>query len=247
MLLEELLSHISSSPELLLAAGFIVGMMHAFEPDHITAIMTQVRDGRRENHDAGSAVQGLATLKNSLLGVAWGFGHTSMIFLVSLLVFVAALSIPSVLFDGFEFMVGVMLVVLGMLMYRKKMGHTHPHEHENGVVHTHPHEHDVLHMHTHRHYLIGCLHGLAGSGGLIALGAMTQGVSGMLWFVLLFGLGSVIGMMIVSGTLSIPFQMSYGFGRLRKWMQIMTGTITIVIGLGIIYGIVESGRLGDFL
>ena len=250
MFLEEIFGQMSNNIGLLLSAGFLVGLVHAFEPDHMSAMMTQVRNSRKKNSSSVSA--GLvATLRNSLLGAIWGFGHTSMILLVSFLVFVLALNIPSMVFDGFEFVVGVMLVVLGISTYRKKifqLKHSHPHTHENGVIHTHPHEHGHSHSHTHKSYLIGCLHGLAGSGSLVAVSVVTlSDISGVFSFALVFGLGSIIGMMIVSGTLSVPFHLSYRFARLRKCLQIIAEIVTTVIGLVIIHGVVASGKLSTFL
>lgn len=251
MLIEEILGQIGNNVGLLLSAGFLVGLLHAFEPDHMTAMMTQVQNGRAKGTSSSHAGLGPATLRNSLLGAVWGFGHTSMVLLVSSLVFILAFSIPSMVFDGFEFVVGMVLVVLGISMYRKKifqMRHSHPHSHENGIVHSHPHTHGHSHLHTHKSYLIGCLHGLAGSGSLIALSVATIGdVSWMFSFVLVFGLGSIIGMMMVSGTLSIPFHLSYRFARLRRGLQILAGTVTAVIGLEIIYGLATSGKLSAFL
>ena len=242
----EALGQLGTGTGLLLSAGFLVGIMHAFEPDHISAVMTQMQNSRAKKVTASL---GLATLKSSLLGAIWGFGHTSMILLVSFLVFVLAFRIPAAIFDGFELAVGVMLVALGISMYAKKIhpGHSHPHVHENGTVHTHPHGHGGGHLHTHKSYLIGCIHGLAGSGSLIALSAVTLGdIYGVFSFVLVFGLGSIIGMMVASGTLSVPFHLSSGFAKLRRGLQILAGTVTVIIGAVIIHGLV-SGKLTAFL
>lgn len=249
MLLEEILGQVGNNIGLLLSAGFLVGLLHAFEPDHMAAMMTQVQN--RTKKSSASARLGPATLRNSLLGAVWGFGHTSMILLVSALVFILAFSIPSVVFDGFELVVGIVLVALGISMYKREilqMRHSHPHLHENGIIHTHPHKHNRGHSHTHKSYLIGCLHGLAGSGSLIALSVVTIGdISGVFSFALVFGLGSIIGMMVVSGTLSIPFHLSSRFAKLRRYLQILAGTITAVIGLEIIYSIVTSESLSAFM
>lgn len=250
MLLEEILGQVGNNIGLLLSAGLLVGLLHAFEPDHMTAMMTQVQNSRTKKPSVSTGL-GQATMRNSLLGAMWGFGHTSMILLVSILVFILAFSIPSVIFDGFELVVGMVLVALGISMYKRKIPqikHSHPHSHENGIVHTHPHKHSYSHSHTHKSYLIGCLHGLAGSGSLIALSVVTVGnIAGVFSFVLVFGLGSIIGMMIVSGTLSIPFHLSYRFAKLRRFLQILAGTITAVIGLEIIYSLVTSGKLSAFM
>lgn len=222
---------------LLLSTGLLVGIVHAFEPDHMSAVMTQV--GKKHTRIK------LATIKNSLLGAIWGFGHTTTILLVSFLVFVLALNIPSIIFDGFEFLVGVMLIILGISMYKKffQMKHTHPHEHD-GIIHTHPHEHNQNHTHTHRSYLIGCLHGLAGSGSLIALTAATiNDISEIFLVLLVFGLGSILGMAIISGTLSIPFR----FSKVRKYLQIIVGAITVLVGANIIYGLVNNSQILDII
>lgn len=256
MFLEEMLGQVSNNVGLLLSAGFLVGLLHAFEPDHMTAMMTQVRTSGvgRWRAPPAKAPAGLrpAVLRSSLLGAFWGFGHTSMVLLVSFLVFVFALSIPPAVFGGFELVVGVMLVVLGVSVYGKRAfrqgWHSHPHAHENGVVHAHSHEHGRGHSHTHRPYLIGCLHGLAGSGSLVAASAVTLGdVSGVLWFVMVFGIGSIAGMAAVSGTLSIPFVLSRSLARLRRGLQILAGTVTVAVGLWIIHGIAASGKLSAFL
>ncbi len=243
----ETLGQLGNSTGLLLSAGFLVGLLHAFEPDHISAVMIQMQNSKGKKAPVSFR---LATLRNSLLGAIWGFGHTSMILLVSFLVFVLAFKIPSVIFDGFELAVGVMLVALGISMYKKKihLGHSHPHVHENGPIHTHPHRHGDSHSHTHKSYLIGCIHGLAGSGSLIAVSAVTLGdMYGVFSFVLVFGLGSIIGMMVASSTLSVPLRLVSRVTKLRKGLQIMTGTITVIIGTIIIHGLLSSGKLSAFL
>ena len=245
----EVLGQLGGNMGLLLSAGFVVGLLHAFEPDHVTAMLTQVRGGG--GGGPASARLRLATVRNSLLGALWGFGHTSMILLVSILVFVLALGIPSAVFDGFELAVGAVLVALGVSMYWRRgvlrLGHSHPHAHEDGLVHTHPHGHDRSHMHTHRSYLIGCLHGLAGSGGLVAINAAAlNDFSGVLTFAMVFGAGSIIGMALVSGTLSVPFLLSDRLPRLKRCLQVLAGTVTVAIGLEIIHGLAVSGRLPVF-
>lgn len=244
---EGILTGAGGNVGLLVSAGFLVGIVHAFEPDHVAAMLSRVQ-GRRAA-DQGPAALRTATLRSSLLGAVWGFGHTSTILLFSLLVFVLALNIPSAVFDGFELAVGVMLVVLGASMYyRRRAGgaaaHSHPHTHPDGTAHTHAHRHGDGHAHTHKSYIIGCIHGLAGSGGLIAVAATTlSDVSGVLSFVLVFGIGSMVGMSVASGALSVPFLLSAGFVRIRRVLQAAAAAITVIIGLAVIYGIVTSGGM----
>ena len=124
--------------------------------------------------------------------------------------------------------------------------HTHPHSHAGGTVHTHPHSHDgegSSHRHGHRSYLIGCVHGLAGSGGLIALGASAMGsMEAGIAMVLAFGAGSVAGMMLASGTLSLPFAFASRLDRARRAMRIGVGVASVAFGIAIVSG-VAAGAL----
>ena len=128
--------------------------------------------------------------------------------------------------------------------------HTHPHSHAGGTVHTHPHSHDGgggdwggAHRHGHRSYLIGCVHGLAGSGGLIALGASAMGsMEAGIAMVLAFGAGSVAGMMLASGTLSLPFAFAARLDRAKRAMRAGIGIASMAIGVAIVAG-VAAGAL----
>ena len=124
--------------------------------------------------------------------------------------------------------------------------HTHPHTHAGGTVHTHPHTHDGeggSHRHGHRSYLIGCVHGLAGSGGMVALGASAMGsMEAGIAMVLAFGAGSVAGMMLASGTLSLPFAFAARLDRARRAMRIGVGVASVSIGIAIVSG-VAAGAL----
>ena len=124
--------------------------------------------------------------------------------------------------------------------------HTHPHTHAGGTVHTHPHTHDGgggSHRHGHRSYLIGCVHGLAGSGGMVALGASAMGsMEAGIAMILAFGAGSVAGMMLASGTLSLPFAFAARLDRARRAMRIGVGVASVAIGIAIVSG-VAAGAL----
>ena len=126
--------------------------------------------------------------------------------------------------------------------------HTHPHSHAGGTVHTHPHSHDGCegsgaHRHGHRSYLIGCVHGLAGSGGMVALGASAMGsMEAGIATVLAFGAGSVAGMMLASGTLSLPFAFAARRDRARRAMRVGIGVASMAIGIAIVSG-VTAGAL----
>jgi len=152
-----------------------------------------------------------------------------------------SLSIPDQVFLGFEAAVGAMLVVLGVYACRGRwlfQQHSHPHIHEDGTVHSHPHEHNARHRHGHKSYLIGCMHGLAGSGGMVALASSALGdAHTALAFLLLFGAGSIAGMTLLSGVLGVPFALARNARSIQRIMRIGSGTASIAIGLAIVYGV----------
>jgi hypothetical protein len=184
-------------------------------------------------------------IKSSILGALWGAGHTSSLVIVSLLIFVFSMNIPNEMFSNFEFGVGVMLVILGVFTYlnRRLVGekHIHTHTHDD-LVHTHPHTHDKVHSHGHKAYIIGCIHGLAGSGSLVVLALSTlHDLQTILSFILVFGIGSIVGMMLASSAIGLPFSLSVYSERINKILRYLVGSISIIIGIDILYNIVMSG------
>ncbi|MDR1958105.1 MAG: hypothetical protein LBQ54_03515 [Planctomycetaceae bacterium] len=182
-----------------------VGFVHAFEPDHLLAVSNIV--SRRSRI--------LPAVKD---GLFWGLGHTSTIFLVGVLMVLCQVNIQREIFSYFEAAVGLMLMIVAVcriyVFFRDERPdtpfHKHEHEHagENEHVHAHIHFHES-HLHK-TSYGIGIVHGLAGSGALILL-VMTQipSAAGCLLYLMIFGLGSMIGMAISAGLFSIPFSRKF--------------------------------------
>ena len=153
--------------------GFLVGIKHATEADHVAAVPTLVTRSR--------------SLAHSLLhGVTWGIGHCVTLLLIGGFVLAMGTSIPQRLALALELLVGVMLIALGADVLRqliRRRIHVHIHTHESGVRHVHAHSHahpqaghDWLHDHPHagsplwRALAVGMTHGLAGSAALLVLG-----------------------------------------------------------------------------
>lgn len=223
------------------------GLEHAFEADHLLAVNNLVTN-RSKIKDA---------LKD---GMFWGIGHTATIFIVGIIMIGFKISINEKIFSYLEAAVGLMLIVLGIirlfkLLYKKKHSHTyyhsHPHTHKNGVTHTHIHAHSYEHSHPvatfqHNHYDgsvnyktafgVGLVHGLAGSGSLVILviSQMKTPLEGLL-YILIFGVGSILGMFIASGLFSIPFTKSIlKSQKLQYTLIIISSVICIVFGFKII-------------
>jgi len=225
----------------LLALGFFIGMRHAFEADHVAAVATL----------SAKSSSGADCVRQ---GVLWGIGHTLTLFLFGTIVLLVDNVIPTRLAAGLELAVGIMLVVLGFDVLRRARRdrvHFHLHDHASGVRHLHAHAHrgegaHPSHEHAHaktsglRALMIGLMHGMAGSAALILLTLETTSsvASGML-YMLLFGIGSTLGMGLLSAAIAVPFRLSAnGLNWLRDGLQWVVGVATIVIGTVAIY---ESG------
>jgi sulfite exporter TauE/SafE len=248
---EFFLSQIQSfTPALVLTLGLAIGLQHAFEPDHIAAVTTQIARQKNKSQSVKELIK-KGALKSSIIGAIWGAGHTTTLVLVGLLVYLLSVNIPDVFFVGSELIVGAMLIFLAIttLSNKKlfKIKHMHAHTHEDGTIHTHPHDHNNDHKHGHKSYLIGCIHGLAGSGALlVVIAGSLSSVQDILSFILIFGVGSVIGMTLVSSLIGIPFALSNKALSLEKTLRYVVGSVSFLIGLSIIYEIVFVGKLISF-
>lgn len=213
----------------LLGAGFILGLKHALDADHVAVVTTMVSETK-------------SIKKSSLVGTLWGLGHTATLLAVGLIVLLFKVSIPARAALALEFIVGIVVILFGINLLRKVARgtiHAHRHSHD-GSVHTHFHSHaaQTSHRHNHRALAVGALHGLAGSAALTLLVLTTvksalQGVA----FILIFGLGSILSMLIVSSAIGLPFLLTKRFAKVNAAIQTAAGAISIVIGLAIVFTI----------
>lgn len=224
---------------LVLGLGLTIGLQHAFEPDHLSAIGTQI--SKNKTRQKSNSIKSTIT-KSSILGAFWGAGHATTLVIMGIIVYGFAITISHDIFSTFEIGVGLMLLVLGIsaILNKKiiKMPHRHPHQHNDGSIHFESHSHDQNHSHSHKAYAIGLVHGLAGSGSLVVLTAATLGnIELAIGFIAIFAIGSLIGMSLVSGLLGLPFLFSNKFASIQKIFRYFAGAIALVIGSSIIYQI----------
>lgn len=223
----------------ILGLGFLLGMQHALEVDHIAAVSTIA--ARRS---------GVADIVKH--GLTWGLGHTLTLFLFAGIALVIGQSIPEQIAQPLEGAVGFMLVALGgHLLWRlwRDRVHVHVHQHGDGVRHVHLHSHaerlshDAPTAHRHEHgfrwrtLLVGLMHGMAGSAALLVL-AVSQAPSPMqgLLYVALFGLGSMVGMGALSAVIAVPLVVSArSLTTANRLLQGAVGILTIAIGLSTIH------------
>jgi high-affinity nickel permease len=215
--------------------GLILGVKHALDADHVIAVSTIV-----------SEYQSLKWA--SLIGAFWGLGHTVMLFVVGLAVIVLRLTIPTRVALGLEFLVALMLVFLGLSIlwrsFQTEKLHLHTHDH-NPKSHTHFHVHGNPHEdHAHGHpfssmrkpFFIGMVHGLAGSAALmlLVLSTIPSALAGLA-YILIFGLGSVGGMLLLSSVIGLPFILTARrFTLLNCWIRVVAGMASV--GFGVLLG-----------
>ncbi len=237
-----------NNPFLIIIAGLMIGLVHAFEPDHLSAVSTQLLKNNNNTKDSKKLDLRNLTIISSLRGALWGMGHTSSIILIGLLIAGLSLNIPDDFFISAEVVVGFMLITLGVFTFTNKsifkQKHIHPHKHSNGISHTHSHTHNENHKHGHKAYLIGCIHGIAGSGGLVALTASTMnGFDMMMYFLILFGIGSIIGMTVASGLIGLPLIFLSKISSITKYLRYVIASITFIIGINIVLSIGLDNKL----
>lgn len=223
---------LNSMPDLhfltMLGLGFLLGVRHALDADHVAAVSTML-------------AQRPDLRRSGLIGLWWGCGHTLVLLAVGLAALALRISIPDHVARLLESVVGLMLVVLGaalaVTLYREQW-HLHAHEHD-GMRHVHLHSHRLGEDHAHRHgwrapLLVGMVHGLAGSAALmlVVLSAAHTLWEGMA-YILLFGLGSILGMAVLGVVISLPILYSVSWGRYGP--VALRGLASVVsIGFGIV-------------
>ena len=241
---------LETNPLFVLFTGLTIGLFHAFEPDHLAAVSSQITLNQNKSNSKKQRIESL-TFFSSLRGAIWGLGHTSSVILMGLLIVGLSLNIPETFFLNVELIVGFLLISLAILTIKNRglftHHHIHPHAHSNGISHTHPHSHDSNHRHGHKAYLIGCVQGLAGSGSLVAIAASTMnGFEMIIYFLILFGAGSIIGMSIASGILGLPFILSSKINLITKYMKYAVAFFSGIVGIGIVLTVVFGFDLFSF-
>ena len=233
-----------SYPLFALGLGFLLGLKHATEADHLVAVTTIVSEQR-------------SVSRSALVGALWGVGHTAALLAAGVFVILLEVTIPERVAAALEFGVALMIVFLGsrvlyLALRRRRRVHVHAHTHD-GRTHTHLHFHEsgdahapaAAHAPPHERHggfrgwrplAVGAVHGLAGSAALTLLvlaevlrdGSRALGLA----YLLLFGAGSVGGMMLMSALISLPFVFTASrFTRVDAPVRLLTGLVSVAFGL----------------
>jgi len=215
------------------ALGSLLGMRHALEPDHLTALSTLVTTAPGAPGERGR-------YRAAMLGACWGVGHTLSLVVVGAVLVVLRAEMPARVSDLFELFVAVMLVGLGvraivLAIRQGRIGPTHAHHHGH-LVHTHagadPHVHVGRWTLARRPLLVGAVHGLAGSGALTALVLATlTSTTARISYMALFGFGSTLSMALLSGLLGWPVARLGSNRNLARAVSVVVGCTSIALGL----------------
>jgi len=225
----------------LLSLGFLIGITHAFEADHLAALAALV-SGKTDRR---------VIIRHGFL---WGAGHALVLALVGGIVLGTGHVVSPQASFGLELTVGATLVLLGghvLFRLHRERAHFHRHQHENGTSHFHLHSHRnqsethdrTRHIHRHpdksarRTLLVGMMHGAAGSAALVLVAASTinSPFTGLL-YISLFGLGSILGMIVMSLVIAQPLAWSAKImTRANTGLQAIVGFITIGIGISMFW------------
>jgi high-affinity nickel-transport protein len=245
----------------IIALGFFLGMRHATDPDHVIAVTTIVSRQRSIRHAAvigvlwglghtitilavGSAIIVFGLVIPPRVGLTMEFSVGLMLILLGVL----NLS-------------GMMRWITETLTPMRLGQHAHAHPHGHGdYAHTHSHGHGGPEKHGHaedatpvgwmdrtfgrlgiyqvlRPLAVGIVHGLAGSAAVALLVLTTIRVaSWAVFYLLVFGLGTVAGMMLITAAIALPFKFSETrFARLNRGLGLASGVISLGFGLFIVY------------
>ncbi len=222
-----------------LLLGFLMGMRHALEADHLAAVASLA---------AGGSGRRRATI---VRGAVWGMGHTLSLLAFGGVFLLLNLRVPESLNRALEAGVGVMLLALGgevLWRMRRKRIHVHVHGHADGHVHLHAHSHapgeihdPARHEHAHSHgraLVVGMVHGLAGLAALVLLAVEAIGSAWLgLVYIVLFGIGSIAGMAALSAVIAVPLEFSVRrLNRMYAMVDLVVGVSTIGIGFWVVGG-----------
>ncbi len=241
-----------------LTVGFLLGLKHATDADHVVAVSTIAGE-------FGNAWRGI------WVGASWGLGHTTPLLVIG----VAILLLKEAVLDRYEavapvleFGVGVMLVVLGAQVFlnlRRGRPHAHAHAHDGlGHVHIHaPHPSGAEpldrgnggHLRFRpgrpsfraKSYLIGAVHGLAGGAAImLVLLPQISSVWAGIGYLLLFGIGTMVSMAMMTVVLGVPFAAGGRFRGLDRGVAGVAGAASLAFGFALMADMALGGALIPF-
>lgn len=209
----------------ILGLGLIYGFKHAAEADHIVAVSAIVSEHKRLSRAA-------------IIGALWGAGHTASLVVVGAIVLALKIAIPERVASCLEFAVALMIIGLGVVAFTRAVTRRldfHVHRHGHGLL-AEGHSRKLGRIGV-KPTIVGAVHGLAGSGALTLL-VLTQINSPILglFYLAVFGVGSILGMLLLSGLVGLPFVLSSRkLSGVHYRLQMLAGALSILFGVWYAY------------
>lgn len=236
--------------------GFLLGMRHATDADHVIAVTTILNRSKR-------------FLDTTLIGALWGLGHTITVVIVGVLIIVFNVVIPPPVGLAMEFAVALMLIGLGILNLTGGLRSVTERLTPPAPMHAHDHAHGAAshgHLHGHgenrglvatfgryqliRPVVVGLVHGLAGSAAVALLVLATiQDTGTAVAYLVIFCVGVAAGMAVLTTIIGLPFMLSRArSAQINRWLTIGSGILSLAFGLLLAYeiGIVGGLFTGNF-
>ena len=207
--------------------GFLLGIRHAIEPDHVIAVSTIASQSKKLSHA-------------SLAGIYWGIGHTATLLIIGIILIIMKNDISVKWSLSLEFLVGIMLVYLGVtsiLSFRKDKKHSNHVHLDYTEVTSASHQANKKASYL-KSLIIGLIHGLAGSAAMVLL---TMSTVNSVWqgglYILVFGAGTITGMLIFTTIIGIPFVLSMKQRVTSRALIFTTGSISTIFGIYYMYNL----------
>jgi high-affinity nickel-transport protein len=198
----------------LLGLGLLLGLRHAADPDHVIAVTAIAARTRR-------------VLPATALGIVWGLGHTLTLFVVGAAIILFNWRVPPRIGLSLELCVALALVVVGLLNLK-------PHRHERSELGEAPGRPPAR-----RAFLVGLVHGLAGSAAVALLVLAT--VRDPRWacgYLLIFGLGTLMGMAVITTGFAAPVALAmHRWAHAGRVIRLSTGMLSLGFGIWLVYQI----------
>jgi ABC-type nickel/cobalt efflux system permease component RcnA len=239
--LDDRIAHLGAGGSLALALGvaLLLGLRHATDPDHLTAVSTLIMSDRR-----------MGPRRARLLGLAWGAGHAATLLLLGLPVVLFRKYLPAPVQHGAEVAVGVVIIALAsrlLIRWRRGYFHVHPHSHgefEHAHPHVHEHEPFAEHPHEHQHehaealgrtplasFGIGLVHGAGGSAGVgILLISAIPNQTEAAFALCLFAGATAISMSVLSAAFGYALSRIELLRRVRQVVPAL-GMLSLMFGV----------------
>lgn len=225
----------------ILGLGFLLGMQHALEADHVAAVTSLTSNSNSPRRIIAH-------------GAIWGTGHALTLMIFGGAILLIGFQVGETTAHWLEFAVGVMLAILGgrvVISVLRERIHVHFHRHADGRAHIHAHSHkhssaahysDRVHDHEHTEVsivhlfqtlVVGIIHGMAGTTALVVLVAASsvESVSQGAIYLCLFAVGSIIGMITLTGVVVLPASLAMrNTPHLSLFVRSVIGVATMIIG-----------------